>query len=255
VRGIEAYPVVIGDLQLPAAAKLKLHRVSKSTTPNELVALATVPKGTAGAVLNVKFDAAGHGAGQSNDGYLEACMRAQFDGSDDVTFLSSGAEDYFLSAYYFNEGEFKTPNSGLTYKGAGNTPSAGEISAYKTHDRDPLLFNDGLVLTFRNGEVTTGCGDMGHCPNQFCSNGTAQAFSRPPEPQAGAKARAPSDADYETLVWIYQWPKGSQELEAAQALGGQQPLTARLAELKALLVKGLVTRAEHDAARKAALGI
>ena len=77
-----------------------------------------------------------------------------------------GAEDYFLSAYYFNEGEFKTPNSGLTvYDGKGT------LSAYKVHDRDPILFDDGLQLVFRNMESTTGCGDMAHCPNQYCKPG------------------------------------------------------------------------------------
>ena len=40
---------------------------------------------------------------QASYGYLEACMRALVDGSTDPIFLSSGAEDYFLSAYYFNE--------------------------------------------------------------------------------------------------------------------------------------------------------
>ena len=49
-------------------------------------------------------------------------------------FLSSGAEDYFLSASYFDEGEFISPNSGLTYK------SGGAIGSYKLHDlRDQVL--------------------------------------------------------------------------------------------------------------------
>ena len=137
VRGLEAYPTVLGDLALPAAARLQLYRFDAPTVPNELVTLASVPRGVGGAVLNVKFDAAGHGA-QANMGYLEACMRASFDGAAEPTFLSSGAEDYFLSAYYFNEGTFKTPQSGLTFK------SGGSVSAYKVHNRDPVLFNDGV---------------------------------------------------------------------------------------------------------------
>ena len=116
VRGVEAYPVVLGDLLLPAAARLRLFRFNATTTPKQLITLAAVPRGYAGAVLNVKFDAAGTGgthshpldpvgAGSGSRGgvldYLEACMRAQFDGAgeDEVTFLSSGAEDYFLSAW------------------------------------------------------------------------------------------------------------------------------------------------------------
>lgn len=61
--------------------------------------LADIPPGTAGAMLNVRFDANG-----ANMHYLEACMRAMIDGAASPLFLSSGAEDYFLSAYYFNEG-------------------------------------------------------------------------------------------------------------------------------------------------------
>ena len=118
VRGIESYPVVLGDLQLPSAARLRLFRFNATTKPKQLVTLASVPKGYAGAVLNVKFDAQGHLKNQSHIGvqtdeggpaadrsgsgsgsrggvldYLEACMRAQFDGSEEVIFLSSGAED------------------------------------------------------------------------------------------------------------------------------------------------------------------
>jgi hypothetical protein len=44
---------------------------------------------------------------------------------------------------------------------------------HKTHDRDPILFNDGLSLVFRNMEDTTGCGNVSHCPNQYCAPGAA----------------------------------------------------------------------------------
>ena len=171
VRGLEAYPTLLGDLALPPAARLQLHRFDAPTAPNELVTLATVPRGVGGAVLNVKFDAAGHGA-QANMGYLEACMRASFNGAAEPTFLSSGAEDYFLSAYYFNEGVFKTPQAGLTFKSA-----SGQVSAYKVHDRDPVLFNDGLVLTFRNGEEVGGCGSMERAPNQWCPPNASSAHA------------------------------------------------------------------------------
>ena len=103
-------------------------------------------------------------------------------------FLSSGAEDYFLSAYYFNEGNFKTPNSGLTYYD-GN----GTLSAYKTHDRDPVLWHDGIKLVFRNCETTAGCGDLEHCPNQFCPPNTTAtttaAATAENEPLAQLEAR------------------------------------------------------------------
>jgi hypothetical protein len=60
------------------------------------------------ALLRVILDA----DGQSNFSYLEACMRlmhAPSNSSQSKTpiFLSSGAEDYFLSASYFDEGLFQ----------------------------------------------------------------------------------------------------------------------------------------------------
>ena len=165
IRGIENYPVQLGDMTLPAAARLRLHRFQNTTVNNQLVTLADVADGTAGALFMTRFDA----SNPKSYGYLEACMRAMIDGATSPLFLSSGAEDYFLSAYYFNQGNFKTPESGLTY-----FDGAGTLSVYKVHDRDPVLWSDGFKLIFRNCETTTGCGDIMHCPNQFCApNATA----------------------------------------------------------------------------------
>lgn len=272
VRGVESYPVVLGDLLLPAAARLRLFRFNATTKPKQLVTLAAVPKGFAGAVLNVKFDAAGIGGthqldqppvGSGSRGgvldYLEACMRAQFDGEDEVTFLSSGAEDYFLSAWYFNEGEFKTPNSGLTYKGDASVESeAGKISSYKTHDRDPLLFHDGFVLSFRNGEIVEGCGDMGHCPNQFCRNRTQATTNTVRGDGGDGSEGAPNDAAYSTLVWIYVWPNTEYGGHSAAETTFKQEvsrLASRLAALGTLFASGLISEEEHSLARRAALGI
>jgi len=125
------------------------------TNPFDLITLANVSSGTAGAVLGIKFDSA-----SQDYNFLEACMRGVIDGATSPLFMSSGAEDYFLSAFYFSEGMFKTENSGLTwYEGQGT------LSAYKMHDRDPVLFNDGFQLIFRNNENTVGCGELDLCPN------------------------------------------------------------------------------------------
>ena len=57
IRGVEAHPVVLGDMVLPAEARLRIHRFRKLTQPHELVTLAGIPTGTSGALLNVRFDA------------------------------------------------------------------------------------------------------------------------------------------------------------------------------------------------------
>eukprot|EP00041_Stephanoeca_diplocostata_P025931 m.691229 g.691229 ORF g.691229 m.691229 type:complete len:578 (-) comp22853_c0_seq5:924-2657(-) len=200
IRGVEDYPVVLGDLQLPPQARLKFHRFQNETKTLDIVTLADVPSGTAGVLVNVRFDAK-----SGNYHYLEACMRALIDGSTEPLFLSSGAEDYFLSAYYFDQGEFKTPNSGLTYY-----DNKGTLSAYKTHDRDPLMWSNGLKLVFRNMEDTTGCGDYLHCPNQYCKPSTAaKAYSAPAK--ATTKSSVVEYAQYKTLVWTYEWPQTAEK--------------------------------------------
>ena len=57
IRGVENYPVQLGDLTLPAAARLRLHRFQNTTVNNQLVTLADVADGTAGALFMTRFDA------------------------------------------------------------------------------------------------------------------------------------------------------------------------------------------------------
>jgi hypothetical protein len=159
--------------------------------------------------------------------------------------MLTGAD--FLSAYYFNEGEFKTPNSGLTYY-----DHKGTLSAYKTHDRDPLFFDDGMKLVFRNSETTSGCGDTEHCPNQFCSpHTTPRVFGDDTAQAAGGEmmrddSAKDTSAQYETLVWVYEWPKISAGgPPAAQAVAAAAPgrdvvalsLVAELAAQQLLTLK------------------
>lgn len=99
IRGVEAYPVVLGDMVLLAEARVRIHRFRNLTQPHELVTLADVPAGTSGALLNVRFDPSANPFFEGV-GFLEACMRALIDGATTPMFLSSGAEYYFLSAFW-----------------------------------------------------------------------------------------------------------------------------------------------------------
>ena len=205
VRGIEATPVTLGDMVLPAEASLSIHRATNITLSNlEFVTLAEVPAGRAGALLLTQFDAAA-----ANYGYLEACLRAYIDGAPEPLFLSSGAEDYFLSASYFDEGMFKTPNSGLTFK-----DGKGTLSAYKVHDRDPVVWKDGLKLVWRNCETTSGCGNTSFCPNQWCSaaHGIATEYKQPASVAPKGDFVGES-ALYSTTVWMYTWPNATHNYE------------------------------------------
>ncbi len=88
--------------------------------------------------------------------------------------LSSGTEDYFLGTYYFNRGRYYNPVAGLTHL----VPDR-EFSAYRFHERDPILFPEGMRLTIRNGETVDG---------EIAG------------PQPG-----PADTVYTTYVWVYEW--------------------------------------------------
>jgi len=243
IRGIENYPVQLGDLTLPAAARLRLHRFQNSTVNNQLVTLANIASGTAGALFMTRFDA----SNPKSYGYLEACMRAMIDGATSPLFLSSGAEDYFLSAYYFNQGNFKTPESGLTY-----FDGHGTLSVYKIHDRDPVLWNNGFQLIFRNCETTTGCGDLQHCPNQFCApNASAvdleatatDGWHAPPLKYVAeglTAGKGSTDAEYKTAVWTYEWPASAEKKQQVQQKDGT---AAALAYVVALGAEGLLTEA------------
>lgn len=67
--------------------------------------------------------------------FLEACVRFTADGATSPQFLSSGTEDYFLSASYFDEGPFQFSQSGVTYSNGGSA-----VSMYKTHDSRDYIF-------------------------------------------------------------------------------------------------------------------
>ncbi len=135
--------------------------------------------------------------------YLEACMRAYIDGAVDPTFLSSGTEDYFNSAMYFDGGVFREENSGLTFK----NDTSHAMSAYRVHERDPIVFSSGIRLVWRNSE------DPLECPFTWPWPPTGRAASEHLQRAAEArKQRAPSASesqlvpvDVEFLVWTYEW--------------------------------------------------
>jgi len=65
--------------------------------------------------------------------------------------LSSGTEDYFDSGWYFNAGKFWFPVSGFTHVNQQNTSVT--LSAYRFHEMDQIIFQDGLLIHWRNGDT------------------------------------------------------------------------------------------------------
>ena len=155
IRGVENYPVVLGDLVLPSHTRLRLYKNENfRLKPLDFMNLAYV-KSSAGALFMVTLVAE-----SSNLVFLEGCFRAYIDGSNRTTWLSSGTEDFFLSAFYFDKGLYHLSNAGLTYKGKGL------ISAYKFFENDPVLFTKSFELWWRCSDKDIS-GDKYGCPNSW----------------------------------------------------------------------------------------
>jgi hypothetical protein len=108
--------------------------------------------------------------------FMEGTVRAYMNGETKPVFLSSGFEDYFLGTYYFNRGKYANDLAGVTHL----DPANAEVSAYRFHDADPVIFRHGLRLTLR-------CGD-----------------------HAGGDDGRPIEGDppptvYTAYVWVYEW--------------------------------------------------
>jgi hypothetical protein len=165
IRGTENLSVTLGGVRLPETARLKLYKRENFTAkPLEEFDLCNAKK--PGALFLVTMAAGSKG----NLNFLEACMRAYFDGAVQPQLLSSGLEDYFLGTYYFNRGKYQTPVAGLTHL------VNNDFSAYRFHDDDPIFFQKGLRLTCRCGEEHDG-----------------HAFGDPQE------------TTYSTYTWVYEW--------------------------------------------------
>ncbi len=173
VRGTENLPVTIGGVRLPDSARLKLYRL-ESHVAQRLKEFNLCNVQGAGALYQVTIAAkTNEVTGDWKDlSFLEACMRAYFDGADKPVLLSSGLEDYFLGTYYFNRGKYATNVAGLTHLDKQNA----SFSAYRFHDEDPVFFKKGLRLTCRCGEEL-----RGHVFHE------------------------PSETTYSTYTWVYEW--------------------------------------------------
>jgi len=178
-RGVTNYPVIIGDLQLPSTARLHLYKnINTVLQPLQYITLAHTEN--AGLLYQVTLSTT-----STDYNYLEACFRALLDDDSSFLYLSSGTEDYFLSAFYYSGGEYHFDNSGLTY--LNDTISA--MSAYKFHENDPVIFTKRFSLFWR-------CGEDGACPTKF-----------PPQ-ESKVHTRSPKLAvtNTTTYTWIYEWP-------------------------------------------------
>ena len=149
IRGVENLPVFLGNLRLPGNARLRLQvRENVELEPLQMFEICQAPG--AGALYQVTLSVA-----SKNFNFLEAVLRAFMDGAKEPLLLSSGTEDYFLGTYYFNRGMYHLPLAGLTHK-EQDTDGTCRFSAYRFHEDDPIIFQKGFRLAWRNGEEKDG---------------------------------------------------------------------------------------------------
>eukprot|EP01079_Euglenida_sp_SAG-EU17-18_P003844 gene3844-4229_t len=109
VRGAENIPLQVGALTLPIGARLRLQKiVNKLYQPVDWVPVVDVPSGGGMVLMHTLA------VRSSNKNFLEGCYH--FYETTNTSFpgvvLSTGTEDYFDSAYYFDAGQFHLPVSG-----------------------------------------------------------------------------------------------------------------------------------------------
>ena len=161
---------------------------------------------------------------------------------------------------------FKTPNSGLTYLDRDNHA----LGAYKIHTNDPIIFQNGMKLIFRNNEITDDCGTIDCCPRYFQSHemtssstmttiAAAEEWEDETSPstnkrdglQEVPKTETISESEiaepvmYSGLVWFYEWGMIDASSNQSQNKDKVAVQISRIADLSAI---GLISNEEEDAA-------
>jgi hypothetical protein len=183
VRGTEDLPTSFEGFQLPPTARLTLHKIENQTfAPLAWVPVADIPTGHG---LLVSHTLA---VNSGNLNFLEGCYHAyvQYDVPFPGIIVSTGTEDYYDSAYYFNAGQFHFEEAGYTHY--RNVENAGlEWSAYRMHHLDPILFTNGFRFMWRNGDVVDDRGFK--CIVD----------------QGGHTAGSPTESVVTSYAWVYVW--------------------------------------------------
>ena len=147
-RGGINLPLQIGGVDIPKTAKMVQTRINQVYERMDFVPIVNITSGSGMFFMHTL-------AVRSNNlNFLEGCYHlfSPINQPWPGTVLSTGTEDFFDSAYYFNGGEFRLPVSGLTHLNAVANDTT--FSAYRFHEQDPILFDNGLLIKWRNGDMT-----------------------------------------------------------------------------------------------------
>eukprot|EP00757_Euglenozoa_sp_SAG-D1_P006200 gene6200-2537_t len=149
LRGAPNVPIHIGHVPVPPTAKLLQFRTHAKYNPLDFVRLVDLPTGQGLFFMHTLSVASG------DMNFLEGCYHgySPYDQGWPGTVFSTGTEDFFDSAFYFNGGEFHLPVSGYTHQGTRSNGTGVTWSAYRFHEEDPIPFEDGFRFEWRNGDM------------------------------------------------------------------------------------------------------
>ena len=239
IRGTAGLPLVLpgSSLPLPIGSRMVLQRNELAVRqPLEYVTVAELPAGSRGMVFQTTWavETQPTGGASAGGGYIEGCWtfyRAHNESFPGLV-VGTGVEDYFDSGYYFgaDSGEpvgipFANPLSGLTlHDRSGDGGATERISAYRFHNRDPLVMADGGRLVWRvgaqGGQGTTKCGNPIPTNGSPTSSGSSGyggygGFSEEDLAEMGLLPRTPPlgreliAVNLTTYAWVYTFTPGS----------------------------------------------
>jgi len=180
LRGLPNFAFDIGGYPIPKTARMKLQVFDRDVDPIAWVPIADIPGGSGLFFMHTLAVRSG------NLNFLEGCYHqySPYNQPFPGTILSTGTEDYFDSAWYFNAGEFWLDVSGFThFKDNGNYVT---WSAYRFHEMDPLPFQNGFRLVWRNGDVLDPAGQKCYA-------------------QTGYVVGSPTVSRVTSYAWVYVW--------------------------------------------------
>jgi len=181
LRGSSNLGLKIAGVDIPPNAKLMQFTTDAQFKALDFVTLADVPAGKGLLFMQTISVVSG------NLNFLEACYHqfTPYNQSWPGTVLSTGTEDFFDSAYYFDGGQFRLPVSGFTH--FSNTNNTINWSAYRFHDQDPILFEDGFRFVWRIGDMSDVSGIKCLIKSGGIPNGS------------------PQDSYVKAYTWVYVW--------------------------------------------------
>jgi len=188
VRGALNQPINVGGFVVPPNARMALFITQGTYSPLTYVDFARVDTGNKGVLFLHTLQVQ-----SGNMEFLEGCYHAYLSNTHEFPglLLSTGTEDYYDSAWYFNAGQFAMPVSGFTH--LKESPAGVTFSAYRFHDMDPVRFADGFRFVWRNGDQWDPAG-------MKCMLETPRAdLAWPPG------TRAPTQSNVTSYVWLYYW--------------------------------------------------